>query len=112
MFYHPTKCPRCNHSNVFGKIRCGKCLKVLYTEELKPLRGSDILASSRSRKGYRAENKPHRIPRTTHIKANPLSQMGTFGLDVVIAVINETQRIIKDLAYVIHIIFKPPPDEK
>ena len=108
MFYHPTKCPRCNHSNVFGKIRCGKCLKAFYTEDLKPLRGFDALASSQ---GYRAENKPHWIFKTTYIKVNPLSQMGTFGLDVIITIINETQRVIKDLIYAIRVIFKLPPDE-
>ena len=112
MFYHPTKCPRCNHSNVFGKIRCGKCLKAFYTENLKPLRGLDALASSRSHQGYRAENKPHWIFKTTYIKVNPLSQMGTFGLDVIIAIINETQRVIKDLIYAIRVIFKLPPDER
>ncbi|MAP86566.1 hypothetical protein CMK16_04235 [Candidatus Poribacteria bacterium] len=112
MFYHPTKCPRCNHSNVFGKIRCGKCLKAFYTENLKPLRGFDALASSRSHQGYRAENKPHWIFKTTYIKVNPLSQMGTFGLDVIIAIINETQRVIKDLIYAIRVIFKLPPDER
>ena len=112
MFYHPTKCPRCNHSNVFGKIRCGKCLKALYTEDLKPLRGLDIFARSRPHQGYRAENKPHWVLKSTHIKANPLSQMGTFGLDVVVTIVNEIQRIAKDLTYVIRVIFKFPPDER
>ena len=112
MFYHPTKCPRCNHSNVFGKIRCGKCLKALYTEDLKPLRGLDIFASSRPHQGYRAENKPHWVLKSTHIKANPLSQMGTFRLDVVVTIVNEIQRIAKDLTYVIRVIFKFPPDER
>ena len=38
--------------------------------------------------------------------------MGTFGLDVIIAIINETQRVIKDLIYAIRVIFKLPPDER
>jgi len=87
-------------------------LKALYTEDLKPLRGLDIFASSRPHQGYRAENKPHWVLKTTHIKVNPLSQIGTFGLDLVITVINEIQRIAKDLTYAIRVIFKLPPDER
>ena len=87
-------------------------MKALCTEDLKPLRASDILTSSRSHQRYRAENEPHRIPKITYIKTNPLSQMGAFGLDIIITLIKETQRIIKDLAYVICVIFKSPPDER
>ena len=37
MFYHPTICPDCARKNPFGKVRCVKCYKRLYTDDLKPL---------------------------------------------------------------------------
>ena len=57
-------------------------MKALCTEDLKPLRASDILTSSRSHQRYRAENEPHRIPKITYIKTNPLSQMGVDSVNI------------------------------
>ena len=109
MFYHPTKCPDCAHKNPFGKVKCVKCHRRLYSNDLKPIHTKEPFAQ----RTYRMKvNRHDRQLAVLRAKQSPLSRigsltaMGSSFLSATIATVKELRQIGKDLAYVWQVIFK------
>ena len=116
MFYHPTKCPDCTHKNPFGKVRCVKCYKRLYTDDLKPLPTSEgfppTIHSPQARHDrYTRKLSVLKARQPTLSRISSLTSMGTFLFDISIAMTKEFRQIGKDLSYVWKVIFNPPPND-
>ena len=114
MFYHPTKCPDCAHKSPFGKVKCVKCHRRLYSDDLKPIHTKDPFA----KRTYRMRvNRHDRQLAVLKAKQSPLSRIsslttiGSSFLSVTIFIVKELRQIRKDLAYVLKVLFKPPPKD-